>query len=88
MQIVYPTGTWHGFSSGQLVAMEIETRGATANDEEVTHPIGTHAKIEAVVYLGNYQGYGVHITIGEGDSTICNTFDDRDILELGRVPFV
>jgi hypothetical protein len=87
MQVIYPTGRWHGFAAGQHVEMLIETRGATADDEEVTYPAGTRAKIEAVVNLGKRQGNGVHITIGDGDRAICNTFDDGDVSKLGRVPF-
>ena len=87
MQKLLPTETWHGFAAGQHIVMLIETKGATADDEETVYPAGACAKIESVVNFGSYQGNGVHIIIGEGDRTICNSFDDRDVQELGRVPF-
>jgi hypothetical protein len=86
MQVIYPTGKWHGFAAGQSIVMLIQTMGATANDEEFAHPVGSLAKVEAVVNLGR-QGNGVHVTVGEGDYAICNTFDDLDVLKLGRLPF-
>lgn len=88
MQVIYPIGSWHGFVAGQHVKMLIETKGATADDEEVTYPPGTRAKIEAVANFGERQGAGVHMTVGDGDRAICNTFDDMDVAKLGRVPFV
>jgi hypothetical protein len=80
--------TWHGFSAGQRVVMIIETKGATADDEEVVYPPGARAIIDALADFGKYQGKGVDVTIGEGDRTICNSFDDRDVEKLGGVPFL
>jgi hypothetical protein len=79
--------TWHGFSAGQRVVMLIETRGATADGEEITHAAGSYATIDDIDDFGRFQGRGVHVTIGEGDRTICNSFDERDEKELGGVPF-
>jgi hypothetical protein len=67
--------------------MLIETRGATADDEEITYPPGMPAKIAALADFGEYQGRGVDVIIGVGDRTICNSFDDRDVQKLGRMPF-
>lgn len=67
--------------------MLIETRGTTVDDSEITHSIGTYGTIDAVVYFGSHQGYGVHVTIGEGDQSISNSFDDLDVTAMGRVPF-
>ena len=67
--------------------MLIETKGATADDEEVTYPAGTQAKIDALADFGEFQGNGVDIIVGRGHRTICNSFDDRDVEILGRVPF-
>ena len=80
--------TWHGFSAGQRVIMIIETKGATADDEEVVFPPGTCATIEALADFGKYQGEGVDVTIGEGARAICNSFDDNDVKMLGGIPFV
>lgn len=79
---------WHGFTAGQRVIMLIETKGATADDEEVIYPAGTSATIGGLANFGKYQGEGVDVTIGEGDRTICNSFDDRDVKNLGGVPFL
>jgi hypothetical protein len=68
--------------------MIIETKGATADDEEVVYPPGARAIIDALADFGKYQGKGVDVTIGEGDRTICNSFDDRDVEKLGGVPFL
>jgi hypothetical protein len=78
---------WQGFTAGQRVIMLVETRGATADDDEVTYSAGTCATIAAVVDFGKFQGKGVDVIIGEGDRTICNSFDDRDVEKLGGVPF-
>jgi hypothetical protein len=45
------------------------------------------AVIEALADFGSYQGQGAHLVIGQGERAICNSFDDRDIAELGRIPF-
>ena len=79
--------TWHDFAAGQAVIMLIETRGATPDDEEVVYPVGSHGTIDATVDFGAYQGKGAHVTIGEGDRAICNSFDDRDVKKFGVVPF-
>ena len=79
--------TWHGFAAGQRIVMLIETRGATPDDDEVMYPAGSYATIDATVDFGTFQGKGVHVVIGEGDRAICNSFDDRDVKELGCVPF-
>jgi hypothetical protein len=79
--------TWHGFSAGQRVRMLIETRGATADEEEIAYPPGTLATISNLANFGEFQGEGVDVVIGEGDRTICNSFDDRDLEALGGVPF-
>ena len=79
--------TWRDFSGGQRVVMLIATSGATPADEEITYPAGTYATIHAAADFGKYQGKGVHVIIGEGDRTICNSFDDRDVEEFGGVPF-
>lgn len=79
--------SWHGFVNGQCVRMLIETRGATAEDEEIAYPSGTLATISGLANFGDFQGHGVDVVIGEGDRAICNTFDDRDVSVLGRVPF-
>ncbi len=79
--------TWHGFAAGQRVTTLIETKGATADDEEVVHPPGTCATIEAIVDFGTFQGEGVDVTIGEGVRAICTSFDNRDIEQLGGIPF-
>lgn len=78
---------WRGFASGERIVMLIETKGATADDEEIAHPPGTEATIDALADFGDYQGSGVHITVGRGSRSICNSFDDRDVEDLGGVPF-
>jgi hypothetical protein len=79
--------SWHGFISGQRVRMLIETRGATAGDEEIAYPSGTLATISRLANFGDFQGEGVDVVIGDGCRTICNSFDDRDVEALGGVPF-
>lgn len=79
--------SWHGFVSGQRVKMLIDTRGATADDEEITHPSGTLAIISGLGNFGAFQGEGVDLVIGDNDRAICNSFDDRDVEALGSVPF-
>ena len=79
--------TWRGFIAGQRVRMLIETRGATVDDEDISHPPATLATISRVADFGEFQGDGVDLVIGEGNRTICNSFDDRDVEELGRIPF-
>jgi hypothetical protein len=78
---------WRGFAGGERIVMLIETKGATADDEEIAHPSGTEATIDALADFGDYQGNGVHITVGRGPRSICNSFDDRDVEDLGGVPF-
>lgn len=80
--------SWHGFVSGQRVRMLIETRGATADDDEIAHPSGTLATIAGLANFGDFQGDGVDLVIGDGDRTICNSFDDQDIKALGGIPFI
>jgi hypothetical protein len=87
MQTIVTTHTWYGFAAGTRVSTLIETRGATSDDSEIVHPIGAYGTIDAVVYFGSYQGYGVHVTIADGDQAICNSFDDLDIKAMGRIPF-
>jgi hypothetical protein len=82
-----PNQSWRGFLTGQRVKMLIETRGATADDEEIAHPSGTIATISSLANFGDFQGEGVDLVIGDGDRTICNSFDDRDVETLGKVPF-
>jgi hypothetical protein len=82
-----PIPTWHNFVAGQRVILLIETRGATADDDEVVYPAGSYGVIDATVDFGMYQGKGAHVIIGEGDRAICNSFDDRDVKEIGLVPF-
>jgi hypothetical protein len=79
--------TWRGFAAGERVVMLIETKGATDEDEEVAYPAGTEAIIDALADFGEFQGNGVHIVVGRGRRTICNSFDDRDVEVLGRMPF-
>jgi hypothetical protein len=67
--------------------MLVETRGATADDEDITHPLGTLATISRLANFGDFQGEGVDVVIGDGDRAICNSFDDRDVEALGGVPF-
>jgi hypothetical protein len=67
--------------------MLVETRGATADDEEIAHPSGALATVSALADFGEFQGLGVDVIIGEGDRAICNSFDDRDVETLGIVPF-
>lgn len=78
---------WHGFVAGQQVRMLVETRGATAADEEITHPPGTLARVGTIADFGEFQGLGVDVVIGERDRAICNSFDDRDVEASGGVPF-
>jgi hypothetical protein len=79
---------WHGFILGQQVTMLVETRGATAADHEVAHPIDTSAFIAAIADFGPHQGCGVDLVIGNSDRAICNSFDDRDRDALGHLPFM
>jgi hypothetical protein len=79
--------SWRGYMVGQRVRMLIETRGATADDEEIAHPSGTLATITHLADFGKSQGKGVDVIIGEGDDAICNSFDDQDVKALGGVPF-
>lgn len=79
--------TWRGFAAGERVVMVIETKGATADDEEISYPAGTQAIIDALANFGEFQGNGVHVVVGRGPRAICNSFDDRDVEVLGRVPF-
>jgi len=67
--------------------MLIETRGATASDEDIMHPSGTMAMISGLANFGKFQGEGVDLVIGEGSRAICNSFDDRDVEKLGKIPF-
>lgn len=87
MQKIVTDHAWHGFAAGTRVSMLIETRGATSDDREIAHPIGTCGIVDTVVYFGSYQGYGVHVTIADSDQAICNSFDDLDVQAMGRVPF-
>jgi len=79
--------TWRGFAAGEHVVMLIETKGATADDEEVAYPAGTQAIIDGLADFGEFQGNGVDVVVGRGLRAICNSFDDRDVEVLGRVPF-
>ncbi len=79
--------SWHGFVRGQCVRMLVETRGAAARDEEITHPPGTLATIGGLANFGDFQGDGVDLIIGDGERAICNSFDDRDVETLGNIPF-
>ena len=79
--------SWRGFAAGERVIMLIETKGATSDDEEVAYPPGTQATIDALADFGKFQGNGAHIVVGQGNRTICNSFDDRDVEDLGGVPF-
>lgn len=79
--------TWNGVSAGQRVVMLIETKGMTADDEEIAYPAGTFASIADIADFGAYQGEGVNVVIGEGCRAICNSFDDRDVMQLGSLPF-
>lgn len=79
--------SWRGFVSDQEVKMIVETRGATADDEETIYPAGTLARIFRLANFGTFQGEGVDVVIGEGARTICNSFDDRDV-EVGGIPFI
>jgi len=78
---------WNGFSAGQIVIMDIETRGDTDNGDDVIYFAGTPATILDIEDLGPLQGQGVHVLIGQSERTIINTFDDADVRELGAVPF-
>lgn len=49
--------------------------------------LGALAFVSAVADFGSYQGYGVNLVVGEGEHAICNSFDDRDVIELGHMPF-
>lgn len=80
--------SWHGFVADQKVKMTVETRGATADDEEIIYPVGTLARIVGLANFGEFQGEGVDLVIGEGINSICNSFDDRDVERFGYVPFV
>lgn len=79
--------SWRGFITGQRVRMLIETRGATASDEDIRHPSGMPATISSLANFGEFQGEGVDLVIGEGSRAISNSFDDRDVEELGKIPF-
>ncbi len=79
--------SWRGFVAGERVRMRIETRGATASDEDIRHPFGTPAMISGLANFGKFQGEGVDLIIGEGSRAICNSFDDRDVEKLGKIPF-
>ena len=79
--------TWRGFGAGERVITLIETKGATDEDEEVAYPAGTEAIIDALADFGEFQGNGVHVVVGCGRRSICNSFDDRDVEALGRMPF-
>jgi hypothetical protein len=79
--------TWRGFAGGERVVMLVETKGATVDDKEVAYPPGTEATIDALADFGDYQGNGVHITVGRGYRSICNSFDDKDVEDLGGIPF-
>jgi hypothetical protein len=79
--------TWRGFIAGQRVRMLIDTRGASADEDEIVHPSGTLATISRLADFGEFQGEGVDLVIGEGSRAICNSFDDRDVEELGNFPF-
>jgi hypothetical protein len=67
--------------------MLIETCGATASDEDIRHPAGTLATISRLANFGGFQGEGIDLVIGEGNCAISNSFDDRDVEELGIIPF-
>lgn len=67
--------------------MLVEACGATASDEDIRHPAGTLATISNLANFGDFQGEGVDVVIGEGDRAVCNSFDDRDVVELGKIPF-
>lgn len=78
--------TWNGFSAQDKVLMLVETRGETADGEEVIYSAETPAVIVAVRECGA-QGSGVDVVIGEDHRTIVNTFDDSDLKEMGGLPF-
>lgn len=65
---------------GTLVAMQIETRGESADGVERTYPIGTTAMVESATQLPAPQGYAVTLIIGpqDGDKAIVNVFDEAD----------
>jgi hypothetical protein len=44
--------TWRGFAAGERVVMLIESKGATAGDEDVAYPARTRAIIEALADFG------------------------------------
>ena len=78
---------WHGFKAGDRVVMLIETMGETDDGDEVVFAAGTTALIDQVDWFGPSQGSGVHMTIGTGDLSIVNVFDDEDVGFYGHVPF-
>ncbi|MGB7034005.1 MAG: hypothetical protein WBD71_00650 [Xanthobacteraceae bacterium] len=57
--------SWRGFIGGQRIRMLVETRGATADDEEIIYPSGTSATICGVVDFGEFQGEVVDVVIGK-----------------------
>lgn len=88
MQKILLTERWRGFAAGQRIKMQVVTIGTTANDEEITYPVGTAARIEKVVDFGSHQGIGVHVIVGKNGREICNSFDDLDVSRLGGLPFL
>jgi len=80
---------WHGFKVGDKIVMLIQTFGETPDSEEVAYSAGSFARIDAIRHYGKVQGWGVDVGIGDGDRTIVNSFDDRDVRDefAGCVPF-
>jgi hypothetical protein len=47
--------TWRGFIAGQRVRMLIDTRGASADEDEIVHPSGTLATISRLADRPSYR---------------------------------
>jgi hypothetical protein len=63
---------------GDKLIVTEDTMGCDKNDVERIHPAGTIATVDAVEQMGNGQGWAVHVTIGDDERAIANTFDEND----------
>lgn len=65
---------------GDILLTLVECAGETSDDREVTHPVGTEARVLGVRTLPAPQGLAVTLAVGEAESEqVVAVFDEADI---------
>ena len=63
---------------GDQIFIDEETMGANPAGVEIEYPAGMIGTVARFDYFGPSQGFGVEVSIGEGDDTIVNMWDEAD----------